>query len=40
MSDIPSAELDRRSGSSGYLRKPFDPDVLFNLVQAHVRARS
>lgn len=36
--DVPTAELERRAGPDGYLRKPFDGDQLLTLVRriAHI----
>ena len=31
--EVPSAELERRAGPDGYLRKPFDGDQLLALVR-------
>jgi len=31
--DVPTAELERRAGPDGYLRKPFDGDQLLALVR-------
>ena len=37
LNEIPSAQLETRSGPAGYLRKPFDPQLLFDFVEAHVQ---
>ena len=36
MNDIASAQLERRSGPNGYLRKPFDMPALLALVRRHL----
>jgi len=38
--EVSSAELERRAGPDGYLRKPFDGDQLLALVRRVVHARS
>ena len=38
--EVPSAELERRAGPDGYLRKPFDGDQLLALVRRVVHSSS
>ena len=38
LGEIPSSQLEKRSATTGYLRKPFDPNTLFDLVQPYVVA--
>jgi len=36
MDEISSSQLASRSGPNGYLRKPFDTNMLLTLVQRHL----
>jgi FixJ family two-component response regulator len=36
--DIPAVRCSRFAGTSGYLRKPFDTDLLIGLVRPHLSA--
>ena len=36
LAEIPSSQLESRSGTCGYLRKPFDTGALLDLVRRHV----
>jgi FixJ family two-component response regulator len=36
LAEIPTAQLESRSGTCGYLRKPFDINALLDLVRPHV----